>query len=160
MADGQRRVMGCYPLLWWFLAMTHICIVCLAPFVRVGKSRRKTCSKSCQSALAWTTNPEKRIEGIRQSKLRPDQQEILRRTNAKRWNDPAQHGYLRALNRERWANRREKQEWSRAIRRGWNGNNRAALAAKKREWWATKSAEERRQMIQPAIEARRKEPTP
>lgn len=129
-----------------------ICAICGATFERAGKSRRKTCSASCRSALAWHTNPEKRIAGISESKQRPEAQAILARRNEERWADPAEHEKLSRENRERWA--AGQPERAASIRGAWTPELRAHLSAIKKDLWAEKSAEERRRHVEPALRAR------
>ena len=131
----------------------RVCIVCLELFQRLPKSRRRTCGRSCQVALAWTTNPEKRTAGIAASKTRPDQQEILARINAKRWADPQEHENLSIDNRERWADKTIARQRSRSIKAAWTPEKRQKAAERKTAEWTAKSPEERQAHMRPAIEA-------
>lgn len=115
-----------------------ICAICGVSFERVGKSRRKTCSRSCQSALAWHKNPERRIAGISESKQRPEAQAILARRNQERWADPAEHAKLSRQNREQYKDDGAREERSRNIRAAWTPEKRHAASARKSEFWKSR----------------------
>jgi hypothetical protein len=127
------------------------CAVCGAQFVRQEKSKRRTCSKSCASALAWETNPDERIAGITAAKLRPDQLAITANVNAERWSNQDEHEKLSASNRERWADR--KPELSRTIKAAWTRDKRKSLSDNKKEFWEGIPTDERRRMLSPAVVA-------
>ena len=119
------------------------CAVCHAVFTPPPGSKRTTCGRSCQVALAWK-DPEKaarRIASLKADRAKPERQAVLARLNDKRWARPGEREKLSELNRQRWASG----EFNGArIAAAWTPERRAASSEMRRRQWAQDEAYRRK----------------